>query len=808
MRRVPDSLTEAWLSEDKTGPKRAVVRATITKSSLKRYPYDTRWAPGGDMEWDEQRPRMGNFTSILFGVNVGVREIRNILSYSWSRSVEQDVATCTIRILNTELTPIGNLERTEFAEDFDMPGFMTPNRGSELSQERWGFEESGWEDFYVPDRVVKTYEGYGQDLTQPPGLDPNLVPSGTWLIDTVTIGHDGNIELSMRDIGRLLLDQISFPPVIPYDEYPVSWDKIHSELVPGRQPTGGEWSGKLNSLGSANSSNQRYVTKFAGKEDPGTGKPYVTQGGGVWGHYDRDAITKVPDEPEPIPGAGDAYWLSTGQSRRWDKVWWEFAYDKPRAVSAVRLNVMGGPYRIYISVMDGKGRWHGRKKIDYDVSTKNVNLRADKPFVATAIADRGKTFDVVLKQVHKKIKRVRITFTKLWDTSSSEEFPWRAGLKNIYIYQNKDNDPDASDMGFERGNVRKIVGNYLDYTDIVKTAVCWGGFFWPSPWEPNGTGDDHQNFIRLGATSDPTGETPGTQRRRVLQWTTPDPHLARGRAWGDFMLTGTAGEETLGVDQFDKQPLMDMISYVRDVTGFVFFIDETGAVVWRMPNYFKKGNYLSPPRLGVPTRGRTQDFITLDEDTTLLEYSTILSSESNREVIFVANLTGNFGTAIEGYAPSGAHLRRTAGWTDGKFRSKRETTVMADMIATQQMFAYRRGQARTPGNPAIQIDDQIRIFERVTSETYFHYVMGIEAELNMESGEFFYNLDTHWLGESEETWMLKQQELAGVTQQYLNRLGMDDDHNELHANVLVWDEDDPGDAGTTHANPIDWGDGN
>jgi hypothetical protein len=50
-----------------------------------------------------------------------------------------------------------------------------------------------------------------------------------------------------------------------------------------------------------------------------------------------------------------------------------------------------------------------------------------------------------------------------------------------------------------------------------------------------------------------------------------------------------------------------------------------------------------------------------------------------------------------------------------------------------------------PANPAIQIDDQVRIFERVTDETFFHYVTGITSAYDAETGKGEYTLrPTGW----------------------------------------------------------------
>lgn len=781
MRLVPTAMTEAWQAEDKTGPRRPVVRATISRFRLKRFPYDTAWAANGsDMLWESTKLREGTFTSALFGGDMDVREIKNIQSCNWNRSTEQDVATCTLTLLNSELTPIGNNERIEFAQDFDMPGFFTYGRDGEQAIERWDFEETGWEDLFIPDRLVKTYEGYGSDDTKPPGLDDNLIPSGTWLIDTVAYSEtNGTIVLTMRDIGKLLLEQIVFPPVIPYGEYPLQWSKIRTEEVEGRAPFGGTWSRAILDEGEPRSSNELYFSAGHTETDPGTGSPYVEEDGVVLGHNPIDPVRN--EEYETVEEA--PFWLSTGQENRWDRVWWEYDFHESRSVAALRLNVVGGPYRIYISLLGSDGQWRGRREISYEMSTKNVNIHADKPFVKTDIAIRGRTFDVVLKKVYHDISRVRITFTRLWDSKDSEDYPWRAGLRSVQIYRNTTGDPDGSEMEIGPGTRLDTLGNYVDYTDIVKWICCWGGFHWPGHGQPTHSGEVAEDYVRLGWVG-PAGDM--VNLKRYVTWENYDQRLPRGRAWGDFMETGTNGVAELTVDLFDKQPLMDVISYVRDVVGFLFFVDELGGAIWRMPNIIKQGNYLSPTELGANVRSRTSQYVTIDEEETLLDYTMSVSSESNREVIFVANLTGNYGVAIEGYAPADARMRRTAGWTDGKFESKQETRIMADLIATQQMFNYRRGKVVTPGYPAIQIDDQVKIFARVTADAYFHYVLGIESNLDMQTGEWTYTLDTHWLGEDQETWALDTTVLHNLTQTYLNQLGVEDEDNGVTA--IIEDE--------------------
>lgn len=731
MRSVPPAMTTAWKAQLKGGDAAPTVRATIQRAELHKFDYDTALAPGGDNNFVNDRSRAGIFSSIIFGDASPLRELRNIKSFTWSRSLDQDIAQATLVLLNSEITPIGAAGQ---GDDFDQPGYFTYNRGDNTNP--WGYGDNGWNGIIVPDRIIKTYEGYGRDDTQPPGLDENLLQSGTWLVDTVEYTHDGEIRIGMRDIGRLLTDMIVFPPVVPYSEYPMLWTKIKSENVPGRDAAGGAWDVPA---GTCTSSNNKYIGK--GLTDPPYDS-YVQSNGGFNGHLASHALTE--DDV-------DKYWLSTGQTTQDSRVWWEIDLDnKGRALAGVRLDPKGGPYRVYVSVKTSDG-WMGKKKIPYDVTTGGVDIDADIPFVTSAQADRGRTFDIILPRKYANVQKVRLTFTRLWDTMIGD-YPWRAGINKLKLYTAA----DAADLSFTKGQVLKVTGNYSDYSQIIKWVTAWAGWFWP----PHSTGLD---FIRVGDGIDQT-----------ITYAGADSVLPKGKVWGDFMRTGTAGKVDLTPDLFDKQPLMDVINYVRDAVGFLFFIDETGAVVWRHPNLWESGNYMSPGQLAERVRSRTTDFVTIDEEETLLGYGYTLDSGDVRERIFVANSNGKFGTVIKGYVPYKVGFRRVAGWTDQNFEDKTEVKVMADLIAAQQMFNYRRSKITIPAYPAIQIDDQVKVLERVTNETYRHYVLGITSTFEAETGQWTYDLDTHWLGEHpSDAWAVKVTELDNVTQAYLNTIGED-----------------------------------
>lgn len=1111
-RIVPVAMTNAWKSQAKIGDQRPVIRATIQVQNMKRFNYDTAWANGGT--WETDRHRTGTFASFIFGDSSPLREIPNIKSCSWERSVGQDAATCTLTLMNAEMTPIGAAEANPDPDELDNPGWLTYNRGNPtVDPNPWGYEANGWRGILVPDRVVRTYEGYSADYTAFPAQDENLLQSGTWMIDSVTYGADGTITLEMRDLARLLLDQVVFPPAVPMVEYPLSWKKFRSENVPGRDAQGGSWLARLARYGTAKSSNQAYV----GLGLTNVPRPhYVTSTGGVEGHADRHPILKhyVGDGDDIDPTAAEkekdyeTYWLSTGQDSPSSYVWWEWR-DKSGTtpVAGVRLRMHGGPFRVFISVHDGT-KWRGKKKIPWKKNGKtgspgNVEIGANIPFVKSVIADRYNQFDVILPRKY-RAKRIRLTFTRLqhWGVG---EHPYRAGLREFKIYTNK----NYNSLHFGPGEFLKVTGNYGDYNWIVKWVLAWSGWYWP----PHSTGLD---FIRQH--SDATAPN----AKEFVSYVQPDPAMPVGRVWGDIMRTYTSGVADLTVDMFDKKPMMEIIGYVRDLTGFLFFIDEAGGAVFRQPNLWKLGNYASPERVagdgdsphvysgrpGKRGRGeRTSTIVEIKDDETLLDYETKLDSSNIRERIFVANAVGGMGTVIRGFNPYDVGLARVAGWcvdtdtqiftqrgwlnydevkagdqtlsineetgmsewqvirevavfpaterdmveiksetlsavttanhrwlvknngrwkwrtsetlvandripralpradapeiaiyddsfvdlvawaftegciskgvrgrarisiyqsieknpekcemirtslrqefgdsgwseskprragevafgvsannsvnllsvmddskapsmeflmsltreqldrfvkvcilgdgwqrktsvhskndsrffaqqvgprldaflaacalageattwqemqpdefannytkkpkasvtlhrsrlahpvspdglrgpeatvtsqvvwcpsmpnhhtwlarrngsvyftgnTDQNFATKRETVVMADMISARAMFTYKTAQLTIPGYPKIQVDDQIRIFERVTNETYYHYVMGIKSEINMEDGTWLYNLSTHWLGERpEDAWVVDVEQLSGVTKQYLAAIG-------------------------------------
>jgi hypothetical protein len=698
MRTVTAQTTNAWLSGDYTGANRAMMRATIVPLTAITVPYKTQV-----------------YSSALWGQHGQPRELPNIKSIKWSRALDNDAATMTMELYNTEPLPLGTTP--ELDEDFDLPGYYTFNRSkTSWSTVRWGQHPTGWNDLLVPDRVIRTYEGYGFDPNVTPENDAHMYLSGVWLIDTVKYTHDGLIVVTCRDFARLLLEQILFVPVVPLKHYPLHFSANHTVTDPTTVTTvGGSWVRPAFSNSSTT--------------------PYVGLNGSVHGHRGSDAFDN----------STTTYWLSTGNgSPNADFSFeWIEGKIKSNSVSAVKFRTWGGPYRVYVSVFAG-GVWQGDQTIPYNpddpVAAPNGS---DIRYVSAFSVGDGVVKQFRLPQTFVGTTKIRLTFHHLYN-SGIGPFVYRAGCRDFQVAVGTTTETASSTTHTE--------GNYGDYTDIVKLFLAYGGFYWPA--------DTKRAVLR---------QTDGTL---LVAPASNDPYLGVGSVWGDLMNTGTKGlfpGGDLAVEIWDKKPIMDGINYLRDIVGFVFFVDETGGAVWRQPNIWKIGNWIGDT--GVHA-GRTTEITTLDERTVLLGLTATLSSENVRERIFIANTSGKIGAVAPGFNPYPSGLRRIAGWTDQNFVTTKECQIMADLIAVRQMYTYRNDEVTIAGYPGIQIDDQVRIFERVTNEGYLHYVSGIDCEWDLESGRWTYTLSTHWLGTTPfANWVIDPASLAVETQQFLQALG-------------------------------------
>lgn len=275
------------------------------------------------------------------------------------------------------------------------------------------------------------------------------------------------------------------------------------------------------------------------------------------------------------------------------------------------------------------------------------------------------------------------------------------------------------------GGIILTTGNYLDYTDVIKELCMWAGFALP-------------NLLDVLPTA-------------------PAFH-------GNLATTGAWAEEPLAEDIFDKRPVIDPLHQIKEIVGYILRITEEGGVIFDSPNWWAPGNFFEDG-------SRTATILEVDERRQLFDYSINVADTDMRSEIMITNQLPNDqndATITTRFIPPGQNVLRgmvrPAIWSNEVFNKPSEQQVMAELIALHIWFAQRQGSVTCMANPIIQIDDQIRIWERTTAESYIHYVRGISTSMDLDTGEYISTITTHWLG-SEATWVIQAPTGTATTDQ-------------------------------------------
>lgn len=220
------------------------------------------------------------------------------------------------------------------------------------------------------------------------------------------------------------------------------------------------------------------------------------------------------------------------------------------------------------------------------------------------------------------------------------------------------------------------------------------------------------------------------------------------QVYGGIESTGAYAKECLPEDMFDKRPVMDAIRQIKEVVGYVFYVDQEGGARFESPNWWGLGNF--------SMSGTPIDVIPeIDELVQLTGYDTRYGDSETRSEIIVASAdptADQKDTVVTRVVPQNVGdlkgIVKPAMWTNGAFADSQEQRVMADLIAMHTWFARRQSSVECVANPLIGINDQVRVYERQTGEVYIHYVRGISFSHDLVSGDFTMSLTTHWLGGS------------------------------------------------------------
>jgi hypothetical protein len=187
--------------------------------------------------------------------------------------------------------------------------------------------------------------------------------------------------------------------------------------------------------------------------------------------------------------------------------------------------------------------------------------------VHTFTLKAGETLNVKLPRSYSGIKAIRYSFSGTSGPASATTTSTVGQIASCYW---------SSSVSLVSQSGQYQYGNYADYTDIVKWLLAWAGWYWPGAAYALGT-----QTLSDGTTSN---VVPAKN----------DTAIPNGAIWGDMEMSGTKGIAKLDVDQFDQKPFMDGIAAIREILGFDFWIDETGGAIFRLPNVFKKGNFVMP----------------------------------------------------------------------------------------------------------------------------------------------------------------------------------------------------------------------
>lgn len=617
-------------------------------------------------------------------------EVPNVKSVAWDRSLSNDAATLTLELYNQEM--LTDALAGSRSSVLGQPGVMTWRQGSPQSQARWGPPVGmEWANVLTPDALLRTYQGYGglsKSIVQ--ALDDgNLAQTGCWLIDEVLVRTDGMIQIKARDMGKLLIEQHLYPPLVPSALYPhglryCRWDWQNQDIV--------------NTIAAAGP--KRCVYQQFGAS--------AASGSDIWaGGFDGRMAGHYPHEA--FDGRPDTFWLSVGNDHTWEPFaveWIEAACGD--FIDTVHIHPWSGNYRCYVSVMEG-GAWvdPGHGLIPYDPLTvgryTGVNA-ASIPYVWQGGIPPETPIDVPLGRAFRADK-IRVTLTGL-PNSGIGPFPYRGGIRELGLRL----DNPVTEVSHQQV---RVDGNYKDYADIIKDLALWAGFYAYNPADPGGAAD-------------------------------PD-------VYGNIESTGIAdtGACIFGDFALAHQPVIDAMHKIRDIVGYWIWVDEEGGFHFESPNWWKDGNFRldgssTPFMPDIDERVQLTDYAINYTDKDLRSPIIISSNEPTAGFDDTVTTYYDPGPEVTGVLRG---IVKPMVLANSLLTDPGEQQTLAKLVAIHILAATYQGSLGCAANPCISLNDQVRIHERISAETGIHYVQGIQMSHDLDSGEFKMTLRTFRLGD-------------------------------------------------------------
>ena len=796
MKNLPEWMWDVWKSGEFVGNNFPNCRATISRHVLKKR--DT-------------------YHTVLFDQGGQGTEIPNISRVNIDRRIDSDAASMTMVIKNfTRPFANDNLDRTHTGQvpgspgvqapsrrklkDLGRPGVYTFRRGVAVDSDGnnpWGHNETGWVDMFIPNRVIRTYQGYGTSGANRPEDDSRLTLTGVWIIDQVEFNSAGDIALTCRDLAKLLIEQRLYPPIVPVAKYPLEFCADGTKIAPVQSDNKARSPGSVGLRASS--------TYWVGNDD-------------ICGHHFTDAFD----------GDLGTWWLSAGSSEsNTGAVEWIQSFLGPESftgvtpIKRIRFYLLGATRVVYISVygsamgvedLPGNNGWMGDEIIPYEPVAGDRDNGADIPYVlriTPPLSNGGRWVEVDLPE-RVQAQAVRLTFTSMSYTTGPQygcagivptslahaltldPFPYKAAVAAFEIYDISDQEVPTE-------------GNIGDYTDIIKVLAAWAGFYWPRSgggfWFIGPSGNrvytaSQQTAMDFAAAFGTSWGVADDVDKTLFNWS---DGAATGRVWGDFMYSGAYPVDPWCIEPsfWDNKSVMDGINQIREILGFTFFVDSTGGIQWRPPNIWRTGNYV----LGQGYQGG-YSVRTVSEKNVLADYGVTLDDSALRSDIIVVSaddpdLHGAYspgfaagesegGTAISDLSLL-AGQKRVMLVTEYPFGeagddyARAQIDKFAYLISLWIHWTYRKSAFRIPGSPGFEPDDQVRIYERTTSETYVHYIEGMTSSMDLETGTWWMDVSTHWLGNGpSKEWMFQAKDMNPALFAYLKSIGQIDEDIDEH----------------------------
>lgn len=424
-------------------------------------------------------------------------------------------------------------------------------------------------------------------------------------------------------------------------------------------------------------------------------------------------------------GSPDTYWYSVGNGEPtlpFALEWIEICCGG-QDVNSVYIYPWAGNYECFISVFENGG-WvdgSGGQVIDYDaagIGRYTGANTANIPWVARVGIPWEEGHDHLLPRTF-AAQKIRLSFTNLQYSPDGPNH-YRAGVRECRASLTFNVPGREEQHGTIKGE-----GNYTDYAQIIRDLLLWSGF-----WLRDAYSD--------GAPA----------------------------IYGNIEDTGIYADDCINDEVFDKKPVMDVITTFKEIVGYSFWVDDEGAARFESPAWWGPGNFLNSGEhtMFIPDideRVQSTGYTVAYRDRGVVS-EIIISSERPEEGAFESTVTTRLIPA------SSALLRgivRPFGWVNALFQNRDEQRILAELVALHIFFHLRQGQVTAAANPNIGINDQVRIWDRVSSESYIHYVRGVSRQMDLRSGIYTMTLTTHWLGEGDE-WVVRADSPPPSSNQY------------------------------------------